>query len=49
VFESRILSKIFVPKREEVGGDWGKVRNKELHGLYSSPAIVRVIKSSTIR
>ena len=49
VFENRILRKIFGPKLEEVGGDWRKVRNKELHGSYFSPAIVKVITSRTMK
>jgi hypothetical protein len=42
VFENRVL-KIFGPKREE-DGSWRKLHNDELHDLYSSPSIVRVIK-----
>jgi hypothetical protein len=45
VFESRVLRRIFGPKRDEVTGEWRKLRNEELHDLYSSPTIVRVIKS----
>jgi hypothetical protein len=45
VFENRVLRRIFGPKREE-GGSWRKLHNDELHSLYSSPNIVRVIKSS---
>jgi hypothetical protein len=44
VFENRVLRKIFGPKREEVGL-WRKLHNYELHSLYSSPNVVRVIKS----
>jgi PAS domain-containing protein len=44
VFENRVLRKIFGPKREE-DRLWGKLHNDELHNLYSSPNIVRVIKS----
>jgi hypothetical protein len=44
VFENRVLRRIFGPKREE-DGSWRKFRNNELHNLYSSPNIVRVIKS----
>jgi hypothetical protein len=44
VFENRVLKKIFGPKREE-DGSWRKLRNDKLHDLYSSPNIVRVIKS----
>jgi hypothetical protein len=48
VFENRLLRKIFGPKREE-DGSWRKLHNDELHGLYSSPNIVRVIKSRRMR
>jgi hypothetical protein len=44
VFENRVLSRIFGPKREE-DGSWRKLHNDELLSLYSSPYIVRVIKS----
>jgi hypothetical protein len=40
-----VLRRIFGPKRDEVTGDWGKLRNEELHNLYSSPNIIRMIKS----
>jgi hypothetical protein len=48
VFENRVLRNIFGPKREE-DGSWRKLHNDELHSLYSSPNIVRVIKSRRIR
>jgi hypothetical protein len=48
VFENRVLRKIFEPKREE-DGSWRKLHNDELHSLYSSPNIVRVIKSRRMR
>jgi hypothetical protein len=48
VFENRVLRRIFGPKREE-GGSWKKLHNDELHSLYSSPNIVRVIISRKIR
>jgi hypothetical protein len=48
VFENRELRRIFGPKREE-DGSWRKLRNDELHSLYSSPNIVRVIKSRRMR
>jgi hypothetical protein len=46
VFESRMLRKIFGAKRDEVIWEWGKLHNEELLGLYSSPSIIQVIKSS---
>jgi hypothetical protein len=45
VFENRVLRRIFVPKRDEVTREWRKLHNVELNDLYSSPNIVRVIKS----
>jgi hypothetical protein len=48
VFENRVLRKIFGPKREE-DGSWRKLHNDELRSLYSSPNIVRVIKSTRMR
>ena len=49
VFEDRVLRGIFEPKREGVTGEWRKLHNEELNDLYSSPNIVRVIKSRRIR
>jgi hypothetical protein len=49
VFENRVLRRIFVPKRDEVTGEWRKLHNEELHNLYSSPDIIRQIKSRRIR
>jgi hypothetical protein len=49
VFENRVLRRIFRPKRDEVTGDWRKLHNEELHGLYSWPSIVRVIKARRMR
>jgi len=45
VFEKRVLRRIFWPKRDEVTGEWSKLDNEELNDLYSSPNIIRVIKS----
>jgi hypothetical protein len=45
VFENRVLRRIFEPKRDEVTGIWRKLLNEELRDLYSSPSIIRVIKS----
>jgi hypothetical protein len=47
-FENRVLRRIFGPKREE-DGSWRKLHNDEIHSLYSSPYIVRVIKSRRMR
>jgi hypothetical protein len=49
VFENRVLRRIFGPKRDEVTGEWRKLHNEELNGLYYSPNIVRVIKSRRMR
>ena len=48
VFENRVLRRVFGPKRDEVTGEWRKVRNEKLNDLYCSPNIVRVIKSRRI-
>jgi hypothetical protein len=44
VLENRVLRRIFGPKRDEVTGEWRKRHNEELHDLYFSPTLVRVIK-----
>jgi hypothetical protein len=49
VFENRVLRRIFGPKREEVTGDWRKLHSQELHNLYSSPNIIRIIKSRRMK
>jgi hypothetical protein len=49
VFENRVLRRIFGPKRGEVTGEWRKVHKKELRDLYSSPSIIRIIKSRKMR
>jgi hypothetical protein len=43
VFENRVLRRIFGPKRDEKTGGWRKLHNEELHELYSSPNIIRMI------
>jgi hypothetical protein len=45
----RVLRRIFGPKRDEVTGDWRKLHNEELHNLYSSPNMIRMIKSRRMR
>jgi hypothetical protein len=49
VFENRVLRRIFGPKRDEVTGEWRKLRNEELRDLYSSPSIIRIMKSRRMR
>jgi hypothetical protein len=49
VFKNRVLRRIFGPKRDEVTGEWRKLHNEELHNLYSSPNIIRTIKSRRMR
>jgi hypothetical protein len=44
-----VLRRIFGPKRDEVRGGWRKLRNEDLHNLYSSPSIIRMIKSRRMR
>jgi hypothetical protein len=43
VFENRVQRRIFGPKRDEVAGGWREMHNEELHNLYSSPNIIRMI------
>ena len=49
VFENRVMRRIFGPRRDDGTGQWRKLRNEELNDLYSSPNIVRVIKSRRMR
>ena len=49
VSENRVLRKMFRPKRDEVTGEWRRVHSEEINGLYSSPNIIRVIKSKRMR
>jgi hypothetical protein len=44
-----VLRRIFGLKRDEVTGDWKKLHNEELHNLYSSPSIIRMITSRRVR
>jgi len=49
VFANRVLTRIFGPKRGEITSEWRKLHNEKLYHLYSSPNIVRVIKSRRMR
>jgi hypothetical protein len=49
VFENRVLSRIFGPKRDEVMRECRKLHNEELHNLYSSPDMIRRVKSRRMR
>jgi hypothetical protein len=49
VFENRMLRRIFGPRRDEVTGEWIKLHNEELHDLYTSPSIVRIMKEKRMR
>jgi hypothetical protein len=49
VFENRVLSRIFGPKRDKVTGKWRRLHNEELNDLYSSPNIIWVIHSIRMR
>jgi hypothetical protein len=49
VFENRVLRRIFGSKRDEVTGGWRKLHNEDLLNLYSSPSIITMIKSKSMR
>jgi hypothetical protein len=49
VLQNSLLRRIFGPKRDEARGEWRKLHNEELNYLYSSPNIIRVIKSRRMR
>jgi hypothetical protein len=49
MFEKRVLSRIFGPKRDKVAGEWRKLHNEDLHTLYSSPNIIGKMKSRRMR
>jgi hypothetical protein len=49
VFESRMLRRIFGPKRDGVTGGWRKLNNDDLHNLYSSPSKIRINKSKVMK
>ena len=49
VFENKVLRKIFGAKKDDITGKWRKLHNAELHALYSSPNIIRSLKSRRLR
>jgi hypothetical protein len=49
VFENRMMMRIFGPKRGEVKGEWRRLQNEELNDRYSSPNIIRMIKSGRMK
>jgi hypothetical protein len=49
VFKNRVLRRILEPKREEVTGGWRRLHNEELHKLYTTQNIIRVMKSKMMR
>jgi hypothetical protein len=49
VFENRVLTRIFEPKRHEVTGGWRKLHNEELQNFYSSSSIIGMIRSRGMR
>jgi hypothetical protein len=49
VFGNRVLRRIFTPQRDEMTGDWRKLHNEELHNLYSSLRVIRMMKSRRVK
>jgi hypothetical protein len=49
LFENRVLRRIFGPERNEVTGECRKIHNEELHDLYTSPRITRIMKARRMR
>jgi hypothetical protein len=49
MFENRMLRRIFGTKKDGVTGGWGNLHNEELHNLYSSPSVIRIINSRRMR
>jgi hypothetical protein len=49
VLENRVLRRLFGPKRDEVTGGWRKLHYEEMYQLYSSPSIIRILKSRRMR
>jgi hypothetical protein len=44
-----VLRRILAPKRDEITGEWRKLHSEELHDLYSSPSIIRIMKARRMR
>ena len=49
MFENKVLRKVFGAKKDKITGEWRKLHNVELHALYSSPNIIRKLKSRRLR
>jgi hypothetical protein len=49
MFENRVLRRVFASKRDEVTGEWRILYNEELHDLYSSSSIIRIMKARRMR
>ena len=49
MFENEVFRKIFGAKKDEITGEWRKLHNSQLHGLYSSPNIIRSLKSGQLK
>jgi hypothetical protein len=49
VFENRVLRRTIGPKRDKATGEWRKLHNEELHDLYSSTSIIRIMKARKMR
>jgi hypothetical protein len=49
MFENRVLRRIFGPRRDEVTGGWRELHNEDLCDLYSSPSLIRIIKSRRMK
>jgi hypothetical protein len=49
VVENRVLRRVFGPKRDGLTGEWRKLHSEDLHDLYSSPSIIRIIMSRRMR
>jgi hypothetical protein len=49
VFENWVLARVFGPKRDVITGGWRKLHKEELHDLYSSPSMIRIMKARRMR